>query len=173
MKRDNMTENVIYEDEIAVALLESKPAAEGHVTILPKRYVKSMEDLSEEESEHLFFVASYTATMLFETLGAHGTNIITHEGEEFYIDVISRKQEDGLDFQWKPKQIPTSEMDTVKEGISNKIIIGKSEEPKHPPVMEEKAEEQKEEVPVPKVEDANNGQMSPEDYFLNKLQRIP
>ena len=160
MKREEMSGRIVYEDDIAIAFLEQKPAASGHIVIIPKKEVKALDELGEDDLEHLFYLASYAATTLFETLGAHGTNIITHEGEEFYIDVIARNQDDGLNFQWKPKQIPTEEMESVKGEISGKIIIGAEEPPKNPPRMEEKEEEKQVDT-------------EEEDYMLKKLQRIP
>ncbi|MBC8500177.1 MAG: HIT family protein [Nanoarchaeota archaeon] len=162
MKRELLDEKerVLYEDDIAVAILVKEPAAKGHILILPKKEAKYIEDLSEDDLEHIFHLANYTATVLFESLGAQGTNVITTEGEEFYIEVIARKQGDDLNFQWKPKQLPTNEMDSVVSSISSNMVIGKQkEEPKHPP----KIEDQPEDI-IGEDEDS---------YLLEQLKRIP
>ncbi|NQU98602.1 HIT family protein [Candidatus Woesearchaeota archaeon] len=167
MKRELLEkkDRIIYEDDIAAAVLVEKPAAKGHIVIIPKQEVKMMDDLSEEHSEHLFYLASYAATMLFETIGAQGTNIITYEGEEFYMEVIARMQDDGLNFQWKPKQLQTADLDAATSSISGKIIVpkeeAKEEKPEHPPKMDKKEKE----------EDAMSDEE--ENYLLKQLDRIP
>ncbi|MBC8495731.1 HIT domain-containing protein [archaeon] len=159
---------VLYEDDIAAAVLPANAAAKGHIIILPKRKVKYIEELSEEESEHIFYVSSYAATVLFESLGAQGTNIITNEGEEFYIDVVARKQDDGLNFQWQPKQLHTPEMDSVMSSISNKIVIDQDSKPSKEPSMSEPQH-------PPKIKEQPSDVMSDEEenYLLKQLDRIP
>jgi len=162
LKRELLSdkERVLYEDNIGVAVLPKNAATKGHIIILPKKEVRHIEELTEDELEHLFYLASYSATALFEGLGAHGTNIITTEGEEFYIEVISRTQEDGLNFQWTPKKLSGPDLDGVTGSISNSIIIPSEEEkPDNPPRMEEQPE--------------NVLKDGEEDYQIKQLERIP
>lgn len=130
-------ERIIYEDEIVVAILVKKPAAKGHVRIIPKKHLAKIEDLESEEVLQLFTIANHTAAALFETIGAHGTNIISTEDEHFTLDVIARKPDDGLNFLWQPKQIPQNELESVHDAIKNKIIITK-EGKKSEPIIEKK-----------------------------------
>ena len=47
-------DRILYEDDIAVAVLADKPAAKGHVIVIPKRKnARFVEDLTEDE-ETLF-----------------------------------------------------------------------------------------------------------------------
>ncbi|MBU0472311.1 MAG: HIT family protein [Nanoarchaeota archaeon] len=166
-------ERIIYEDDIAIAALPENAATKGHVVIIPKKEAKYLEDLSEEYSEHLFYIANYTATLLFELIGAQGTNIITTEGKELYIEVIARKQDDGLDFQWKPQSMSSPDLDSITKAISGKILVPKSkqeEKPAHPPRMDEQKEEQgSEENKKPKPEFTDKEV----NYFIDELNRIP
>ena len=67
-------------------------------------------------------MASYSATAVFEFLGAQGTNIILHDDEEISIDIIPRFGGDGLDFQWTPNQIEDHEMEGIKDAISLGLV---------------------------------------------------
>ena len=100
-----MSNLTLYEDPLVTIRLSEKPVSIGHIEIVPKRKATTINDLSEQEIEHLFFGASYSASILFEKLGAHGTNIILNENnEQLTIHVIARKEGDGLDFSWTPHQ---------------------------------------------------------------------
>ncbi len=136
-------DRIIYEDDVAIALLVKKATARGHIRILPKKLTKSIEDLKEDESEHLFRLANSVAVMLFENLGAKGTNIITNEDDGFMIDIIARNENDGLNFQWQPKQIDTEELASVKSSISSNMVFPDKELEitKNPPVMPDQKED--------------------------------
>lgn len=156
----NEKDRILYEDEIAAAILLKKAAAKGHIVIIPKKDVRIIDDLTEDDSEHLFYLASYVATVLFETLGAHGTNMITHEGEEFYIEVIARNEDDGLDFQWKPSQLSSSDLEEATKSISSRMIIEEKVKAENPPKMEDQPEDK-------------NITDDEENYMIKQLTRIP
>ena len=158
---------IVYEDDNLIAILPSKPAAIGHIKLMPKEHFTRLEELSDDLVQDLFFLANYASASVFEALQAHGTNIILNESDNHLaIDVIPRKENDGLDFMWKPKQLTPEEMDSVYNSIKDKaFVIGKTEEKE-----EEKpvavAEEKKEEViKIPKEEKTN--------YLIKHLQKIP
>lgn len=137
-------ERILYEDDVVAAVLVKNAAIKGHIKIIPKTPVKSIEELSEDELERIFYTASYAATLLFETIGAQGTNIITNEDDGFSMDVIARMPDDGLDFQWEPKQLPTSDLDSALSGIKGSILVPgdeKDEEVSNPPPMPDQPED--------------------------------
>ena len=141
---------VIYSDELALAVLPHKPVTKGHIRVYCKKQAGSLDDLSSEEVEHLFQVASSSASALFDEVGAHGTNIILNEGPFFnrqlFLDIVSRKQEDGLDFNWVPKEIPPGEADQAMEAIKDKAFtIGHEVEEPVAPVENVETPEEPEE----------------------------
>jgi|FLOH01.1.fsa_nt_gi diadenosine tetraphosphate (Ap4A) HIT family hydrolase len=155
-----MTKQILYEDEIGRAFFPENAAAKGHIIVEPIKKIDSIENISEAELEHLFYLANYTATVLFETLGAQGTNIITEEENGFKINIIARKQDDGLDFQWEPKQLSQGDLESVTSSISGKMVIGQREEFKQTPVIEDQPEDRS----------MNDDE---ENYLLKQLDRIP
>lgn len=117
---------IVYEDKLVIAYIPEKPMVPGHIRIQPRKKARLLSDLNPEEVEHLFYTASYSATILFEGLQAHGTNIILTEKSEkeedpqLCIDVISRIQEDGLNFQWQPLKLEPLEMDKIADQLKDK-----------------------------------------------------
>jgi diadenosine tetraphosphate (Ap4A) HIT family hydrolase len=131
---------LVYEDETAVAVLVRKGAVLGHIKIFPKKKVTYLKQLSDEESDHVFSVASMCSVSVFEYFGAQGTNIILSEGafraddEWLNFDVLPRKFDDGLNLQWAPRQLDEAEMKNVQELLSEEAFtIGKESETKEEP----------------------------------------
>ncbi len=128
---------VVYEDEKILAVIEESGVAEGHIEIYSKEEEKYFEKLNIESASHLFYVASFAATAVFEGLGAHGTNIILKTGEsddnpegKLVVHILPRKQDDGLKVNWQPKQGDQSKLDGIASKIKDKTWNVKYEEEK-------------------------------------------
>ncbi len=121
---------IVYEDDNLVAVLPSKPAMPGHIKIMTKQHFTKLEEMSNDLIEELFFLANFSSAAVFDTVRAHGTNILLTESDNHLaVDVIPRKEGDGLNFLWKPKQLTPEEMNEVHSKIKDKaFVVGKSEE---------------------------------------------
>ncbi|MDD3175669.1 MAG: hypothetical protein PHU51_04285 [Candidatus Nanoarchaeia archaeon] len=110
--------NHLFSDSLISIDLSDAPVSKGHIIVSPVRDVKNLIDLSDDEISTLFFGASYSATALFELIGAHGTNIFLTEGNsKLELNVVARKENDGLNMLWNPTELSSSDMD----GIFNKL----------------------------------------------------
>jgi len=114
---------IIYDDEKVLCVLAQNSIAKGHLVIYSKTEEEYLENLSQEESAHLFFTASFASTAVFEGLSAHGSNIIVKSGEsednpdgKLEVHIIPRWGDDGLKLRWA--QQPQSQN---LEGITSKI----------------------------------------------------
>jgi len=159
-------ENIIYEDKEIVAFLSKTPSVLGHVIVTTKQHYPIMENIPDYIVGLLFKVVNKIAIAIFETLKAEGTNIIINNGIEagqkkphFTVNIIPRRTNDNLNFQWKPKQLNEEEMSTIelklKEGAKD---IGAFEKEKKEPVKIEKK--------VEKISEENS-------YLTRQLERIP
>lgn len=121
--------NVLYEDEKLIVVVPERPICKGHIQVIAKQHHNSLQDIEDKDVEHLFYAASFGATALFEGLEAHGTNIIANTGGQlkkgghFHIDVIARKNDDSLNFLWKPKKLEESEMEGAQGKIKDKTAM--------------------------------------------------
>lgn len=161
-------ENVLYEDKKVIAILAPKPAAQGHMIIMPKEHYPIIEQVPDFIVSDLFIKANKLSVALFEGLGAHGTNIVVQNGvsagqksAHFMIHVIPRKEGDSLDLAWKPRQLSEEEASTVeiqvKEAAAN---IGGFEKEAAKPVEA-----------TAKIEKIKAGKE--ENYMIKQLERIP
>ena len=161
---------LLFEDEKVAAFLAPKPSSIGHIQIAPKNHYPIIEQVPDFEIGHMFFIANKLSVAVFETLGMQGTNILVQNGlaagqkhAHFMVNVIPRRQDDGLNFDWKPKQLGEEEMSTVelklKEAAKN---IGEFEKEKAKPIeLDQEAE---------KITSSLDDE---ENYLIKQLRRIP
>ncbi len=155
---------IIYEDELCTALMHESPANYGHVLVIPTGHYTIMELVPDKIIEHVFSVSNLISTALFETLNIQGTNIIVNNGVEagqkephFYINVIPRTENDGINFEWKAEPANEDSLKTAELKLNE--VIGKmtvQQEEKKPLEIHESIE---------KVDD--------EDYMFKQLRKIP
>jgi histidine triad (HIT) family protein len=161
--------NLIYEDDQIFVMHAPKPASIGHVLVLPKEHVMIIEQMHDYTVAEIFQKINKISTAVFESLGAHGTNIIVQNGvaagqncSHLIIHLIARREGDGIDFAWQPRQLSEEEMSTVELNLkeSAKNIGGFEKKPAKP--IELKTE-------VKKIKEDDKE----ENYMIKQLQRIP
>ncbi len=157
----------IYEDDLVMAVLDVNGAVPGHSFVIPKNHYQIIEQVPDKEIGRLFQVSNKISSAIFESLGAQGTNVFVANGipagqtiAHFTINVIPRKENDGINLQWQPKQLSEEEMSTVelklKEQTKN---IGHFEK-----------EEKKTKVQAPKHVALSEEE---EKYFNKQMRRLP
>jgi len=156
---------VIYQDKHVVVFLNSEPTVEGHVLVVPRQHYAIMEQVPTDVFEYMFVVANRVSALIFELLGAQGSNILVNNGisagqdiAHFYINIIPRKENDGLNFRWPPLQIAQDDMESIVAKVKDKCDYIGHEKPKAAPVE------------VGKVEDVS---VDEEDLRLKQLERTP
>jgi len=109
---NNIPSYKIYEDDLILAVLDVNGANPGHCFVIPKNHYPIIEQVPDEEITQLFSVANKISGSIFENLKVQGTNIFVANGipagqtvAHFLINVIPRKENDGVNLQWKPKQL--------------------------------------------------------------------
>lgn len=73
--------DIIINGECAYSRLDGFPVSEGHCLIIPKRHVRSIDELSDVELKDLYTVLHQTKILLIETYTPDGFNIGINEGE--------------------------------------------------------------------------------------------
>ncbi|MFA6365047.1 MAG: HIT family protein [Candidatus Paceibacterota bacterium] len=93
---------ILYEDEIALAVLDAHPIAPGHTIILPKIHAETILEVPNESLGPLFGVVKKVTGRLHETLHPDGFTIGINHGkwagqaiDHLHIHVIPRWKTDG------------------------------------------------------------------------------
>lgn len=160
----------IYEDDLTLAILDVNGANPGHCFVIPKNHYPIIEQVPDAELANLFTVANKISSAIFENLKVQGTNIFVANGipagqtvAHFMINVIPRKENDGINLQWKPKQLSQEEMSTVELKLKEQIEsvgVGKIEKTEKPGTPQKPKT-----APISEDEE--------EDYFMRQMNRIP
>jgi histidine triad (HIT) family protein len=130
----------VYEDSVTLAVLGE--GINGHTRVYAKGGMNSISDFSDEDVSHLFFVASLAATAAFEGLKVQGTNISVNNLEDaFCIDMVPRREGDGLNLMWEPKPANPEELEAIAERIRKELGFSEKEQnkPSKSPSKSEKA----------------------------------
>ncbi len=158
----------IYEDNEIIAVLDFNGASAGHTFVMPKEHFTIFEQVPSDIITKTFIAANKVSKTMFETLNIQGTNIFVSNGvvagqmvAHFMVNVIPRKEGDGINLQWKPKQLTEEEISTVELQLKNNILNVESSE-------EKKASK-------PRVySQPQPAEISGEDnYLLKQIMRIP
>lgn len=157
----------IFEDDFAIAVLDVNGANPGHCFVMPKSHYQIIEQVPDAELGRLFQISNRISSAIFDCLGAQGTNIFVANGipagqtiAHFTINVVPRKENDGINLQWQPKQLSEEEMSTVE--------IKLKEQAKHIGHFEK--EEKKQKIQAPKQAVLSDEE---EEYFSSQLRRLP
>ncbi|PIN87142.1 HIT family protein [Candidatus Woesearchaeota archaeon CG10_big_fil_rev_8_21_14_0_10_44_13] len=159
----------VYEDEKVVAVLSDSPSAYGHIILMPKEHYPIMEQVPDFIINHIFRIANKISIAAFEALHVQGTNLLVNNGiaagqdsAHFMIHIIPRREGDGLNLQWTPKQLSEEEMSTVELQLKeNAKTIGQFQKEKTAPIEIRDTKEKIESKP------------GEESYLLRKVRRIP
>jgi histidine triad (HIT) family protein len=152
----------IYEDDEIIAFLNPTPSVHGHTLVAPKKHLQIITQLDDKTVERMFFVSQQISSLLYDAVGAEGTNIIIQNGvvagqkhAHFLMNIIPRAKDDGLSFEWAQKQIPEDNMNKIQEALQT---------------SEAKKEEKMEEIVEEKKKEERNEK---EDYLIKQLRRLP
>ena len=75
--------NIIYEDELSIAFSDINPQAPTHILVIPKKEIKKISDINEEDKNlmgHLIFITKKIAEDL--KLSKDGYRIVINSGEK-------------------------------------------------------------------------------------------
>jgi histidine triad (HIT) family protein len=119
----------IAESASFVAFLDIKPAANGHVLIIPKKHSTNLLDLPTHSGTELVEFAQRTAQALMHATGAAGFNFVLNNGEEAgqsvfhtHFHIIPRTQGDDLSTIFAhSKEAAPSDLAALQEKIKQHL----------------------------------------------------
>jgi len=156
----------VFEDEKALAILSPHPCCAGHILLMPKEHFSIIEQVPDYLIAHLSKIVNKISIAVFEILQAKGTNVLIQNGvaagqktNHFMIHIIPRKENDGFNFQWQPKQLNEEQMSTIELNLKEVTKgIGEFEKEENKPV--------KLDSEIEKINKEDN-------YLIKQLDRIP
>jgi len=111
---------IIYETESIISFLDIAPINEGHVLIIPKMHVDSIEKVSLDVLSEMLVLAQKIVSTYKKIYGIKGYSIMQNGGEfcdfgHFHVHIFPRYSKDG--FGWIYPEGPFE----YSEEVANKI----------------------------------------------------
>jgi histidine triad (HIT) family protein len=111
--------SVVHSDELVVAFMDIRPAARGHLLVVPRRHAVGLSDLEPEDGAQVFRVAQRLAAAIRRSdLPCEGINLFLADGraagqEVFHthLHVLPRTPGDGFRVKMEWRFPPRSELD--------------------------------------------------------------
>jgi histidine triad (HIT) family protein len=112
----------VFEDDVAVAFLDTKPLFRGHVLVVPRRHVVTLPELAEVGP--FFERVQHVSAAVPVAMGAQGSfvamnNVVSQSVPHLHVHVVPRTKGDGLKgFFWpRTKYASAAEMAEVAARI--------------------------------------------------------
>ena len=118
---------VVYEDEYAIAFLDIEPVNLGHTLVLPKAHFRNLLDIPADELCKIVPAIQKVTRAIIEVTGAEGINFANNNelaaGQlvfHLHFHIIPRFSNDGL-VHWGKKDYKESEMKHIAEKIRETV----------------------------------------------------
>ena len=110
----------IYEDDLVKVFLDISPNTNGHMLIVPKKHVVTVDDIDSSLASHIIEVEKKMYTLLKEKLNVEGLTIVQNNGlgqevKHYHVHLIPRYSDDN----WEMKFNQESLIDT--DEVLNKL----------------------------------------------------
>lgn len=110
--------NIVYEDDLVMAIMDIDPISDGHTLVIPKKEIKTLYELDDKTSARVIKVAKMIAIILKKEFQFDGTMIMEvndcfQDVPHFHLHVFGRNKNNDIKFDY-PKEINNS-LDFIKE----------------------------------------------------------
>jgi len=111
--------SVVFEDELSLAFLDSRPLFHGHSLLIPREHHETLADLPDELVAALFSNAQLLSRAIPEAMGKPGSfvalnNVVSQSIPHLHVHVVPRKPKDGLRGFFWPRTKYASEKERAK-----------------------------------------------------------
>jgi histidine triad (HIT) family protein len=91
----------VYEDDAVIAILDRAPLIKGHVLVMPREHVATLDDLPEHLMVPLLSLVQRTSRAFQRSLGADGSltlanTRVSQSVPHAHVHVVPRREGDGL-----------------------------------------------------------------------------
>lgn len=115
---------ILHENEVAIAILDTRPIHLGHALVIPKKHCRTFLELPAESLTGVMESTRLVCSALVSSFQLEGFNIFCNNGEvagqsvfHFHWHITPRYANDNIRFELKLKQYPDGEMATYANRI--------------------------------------------------------
>lgn len=101
--KENLTTEIVYEDDVVMAFMDMEPINEGHVLLVPKEHYLDVDEIPDETLSHLMIISKKIVSALKAIYHPDGYSIMQNGGKfndvgHYHLHIFPRYQGDG--FGW-------------------------------------------------------------------------
>jgi histidine triad (HIT) family protein len=116
--------HVVFEDEVSIAFLDSRPLFPGHCLLIPRQHYETLPDVPPEVVGPLFLNAQLLCRAVEAAVKSDGSfvalnNRVSQSVPHLHIHVVPRRKKDGLKGFFWPRQ--NYKDDLAREAVRNAI----------------------------------------------------
>lgn len=119
---------VVYQDELLIAFLDTRPLFKGHVLLIPKQHFETYADLPTELIQTFFLAGQLLTVAVKEAMQSEGifnamNNTVSQSVPHLHLHIVPRTKGDGLKgFFWpRTSYASEEEMQDVATLIRSKL----------------------------------------------------
>ena len=121
--KGELPSKTIYEDDLIKIIMNINPSTDGHLLVLPKEHMVTINDTTNEVINHsVNIIRDKIYPLLKEKLNCKGLTIaqnneLGQEIKHYHIHLTPRYDNDLVDFNYNPDQV--SDLDEVYSKLTN------------------------------------------------------
>ena len=102
--------NTVYEDELVKVFLDISPNTNGHMLIIPKKHIVTVDELDNELATHILEIEKKMHNLLKEKLNIEGLTIVQNndlgqEVKHYHVHLIPRYKNDCWHLNFKQENL--------------------------------------------------------------------
>lgn len=121
---------IIFEDDICLAILDINPATQGHILLMPKEHYMMMPMVPDQVLGHLTVISKYLGDLIKETFPESTDSTIYiangaaagQQSQHFMSHVIPRYEHDNINFDIQGEKLNEQELKTLAEKFQAKLV---------------------------------------------------
>ncbi|MCD6523009.1 MAG: HIT family protein [Candidatus Diapherotrites archaeon] len=120
----------IYEDEHTLAFMDIGQVTKGHVLVIPKRHIETIDEMSEQDALHLARTVYIITKAVKQALNAEGINIIQSNGKaagqhikHIHFHILPRFTGDGIEIHFPYHRPDRRTLGEVAEEIKKYVVV--------------------------------------------------
>jgi histidine triad (HIT) family protein len=130
IREKKISAHLLFEDDVALAFLDTKPLFAGHVLVVPRAHVVTLPELPPETVGPFFERVQAVARAVPQAMGSQGTfvamnNIVSQSVAHLHVHVVPRTKGDGLKgFFWpRSKYASDEQMRETADKLRSRITL--------------------------------------------------
>jgi len=81
--------SIVYQDDLVIAVMDIQPVNPGHLMIIPKQHIASMDEMDENIGMHLFRIAMRLEQSIRKSgVRCEGINLFLADGESAFQEIF-------------------------------------------------------------------------------------